>query len=385
MRGIERKFAASAVLGICVLASAVPAFAQKAVPKGKEVVTVTVTGAGESKSEAIRDALRKAVEKGAGTHIYSESKTSDFVLVKDTILARAAGFVQSYKEVTKAREMEDGTWEVKISAVVSVKGVVDAWGTTKALLKQVGRPRIVVFVREKIGGRVQEDSTVQARIENLLLKSGFILVDKTRIEALAKKDKALANIEDKPEKLIALLKKSRAQIVITGLANCAPGAAKVLGGVRLFSFEAEANIRTFRVDTGQMLSKIPGIPRRGTGRVARSAAKMALDYEAQHIAPLVQRDILRFWQDAVGGHGELELEVEGIPKFGQYVQVKKALAKIKGVEDVTGKYNKALTRFSIQAKIGAEALAEKIDDAVENVEIEDVSQNTIKAKYAVGE
>jgi len=353
--------------------------AARAQTKGKDLATVTVTGAGMDKKEALRDAQRKAVEQGAGTYIYSESKTRDFALVKDTVLARAAGFVQSY-EILSEKRMEDGTWEVRIRAVVSVKGVVDAWGAVKTLLQQMGRPRIVVFLKERIGTQVVDDSTVQARIENLLLKSGFILVDKKQIEALAKKDKLLATLEDKPDQFLALLKKTRAQIVITGTANCETQGRKVVSGVTLWNYEAEANVRCYRTDTGQLLSKIPGVPTRGSGRVARSAAKMALDFQAQQIAPLVQRDVLQFWQDAMGGLGEMELHVENMT-FKQYVDLKKKLAAVKGVKDVTGQYNKALTTVSIQSDVTAEILAERIVGAMDGLEITDVSQNVIKAKF----
>ena len=39
------------------------------------LVTVEVTGVGMSGAEAVNDALRKAVEEGAGTFIYSHSET----------------------------------------------------------------------------------------------------------------------------------------------------------------------------------------------------------------------------------------------------------------------------------------------------------------------
>jgi hypothetical protein len=349
----------------------------------KETVTVTVTGAGMDADEALRDALRKAVEEGAGTYIYSHSETRDFALVKDTILARAAGFVQS-REVLARKRMEDGTWEVKVRAVVSVKGVADAWGATKILLQQMGRPRIVVFINERIGGRPVETSTVQTRIENVLLKSGFLLVDKKQIEKLGKRDDLIAQLEDNPEKLIALLRKSRAQIAITGSSNAQAGPVGSVGGVRLYPYEAEANVKVYRVDTGQLMATVPGRPTRGSGRVRLSGAKMALDLQARQVAPLVRRDVLRFWQDALGGLGELELEVAGLSP-GQYFALRKQLKKIKGVKDVSGKYNKALTRMTVQADLTAEQLAEKLVEQVESLEVTDFSQNTIKARFAAEE
>jgi hypothetical protein len=279
--------------------------------------------------------------------------------------------------------MEDETWEVKIKAVVSVKGIIDAWGTTKALLKQMGRPRIVVYVNEKINGRRQQESTVQARIENVLLEGGFLLVDKKQIHALIKRDKIVALLEKKPEQFIALMKKARAQIVITGAASATAGTVRRVSGLNLYPYEAEATIRTFRVDTGQLISKIPGRPTRDVARVWRSAAKKSLDRQARMIAPIVRENILQFWQDAVGGQGLIELNIENLT-FKQYREMKKALVAMKAVEEVNGKYNKALTRFDIQAELNAEDLAEKIADTVKQLEITDVSQNTIQAKFKAG-
>ncbi|HUS47448.1 MAG TPA: hypothetical protein VNA25_08820 [Phycisphaerae bacterium] len=366
----------AAVWAFCAVA---PADAQNVPPKADAVKTVTVTGAGMNKQEALRDAQRKAVEQAAGTFIYSQSQTKDFALVKDTVLTRAAGFVQSY-ETLSGKEMEDGTYEIKIKAVVSVKGIVDTWGVVKNLLQQMGRPKIMVYVTEKIGAAGVPDSTVQARIENMLLKSGFLLVDKERVKALAEKDKAFANLEDNPERLIAIMKQEKAQIFIRGSANATAGAVKQSGGLTLHTYEAEANIRTFRADTGQLMSTIPGKPTRGVQRVWRSAAKQALDFQAQQIAPLVVRDVLGFWQEVLAGRGELELRVEGI-SFKGYLKLKKSLAAVKQIKDVTVQFNNKVATCSIQSDVKAETLAEAIVGAVEDIEITDVSANTIKAKY----
>ena len=363
----------------CLLVVAFPAAGQ-AVPKpAKGVVEVTVVGNGMSKDEALRDAMRKALERGAGTYIYSQSKTKDFVLVKDTILTRAAGFIQS-KTILSTQHMEDGTWAVKIKAVVSVKGIKDMWGVVRNLLKEKGRPKIMVFIRERIGREVVENSTVQTRIENLLLKSGFLLVNKEQLKAIDKKDLTAAVAEDKPNKVQAVAKRFGAQLFISGSANATPGPAKVVGGIQLFPYEAEANVKCYRSDTAQLLSSIPGKSTRGVGRVRRSGAKQALDLQAKQVAPKVRYDILRFWQDALEGRGEVQLHVEGIT-FTQYVALKKSLKTIKQIKDVTTKYHNKNAECSLQSDVNAETLAEKLVEVMKNLEISDVSQNVIKAKF----
>jgi len=345
----------------------------------KNLVTVTVVGAGADRDEAVRDGLRKAVEKGAGAFIYSHSQTKDFALVRDTVLARAAGFVQSHT-VLAAKEMDDGTWEVRIKAVVSRKGIEDAWGVVTTMLKQMGRPKIMVFINERIGNNVVADSTVQTRIENLLLKSGFLLVNKEQLKAIDQKDLQAAVAEDNAAKLQAIAKRFGAQLFITGSANATSGGQKNIGGVQLHTYEAEANVKCYRSDTAQLLSAVPGRPARGVDRVWRSAAKRALDAEAKLIAPKVQHDILRFWQDALAGRGEVQLHV-GPVTFKQYVRLKKALKAVKQVKDVSAKYHNKIAECSLQSDVNAETLAEKLMESIENLEITDVSQNVIKAAF----
>lgn len=348
-------------------------------PRGENLVEVTVTGGGVSEDEAVRDAMRKAIETGAGTLISSQSQARDFVLVKDTILARSAGFIQSRQVVSK-REMPDGTWEVKITAIVSVQGIEDTWGAVTTLLQQVGRPKIMVFINEKIDGSIQDDSTVQTRIENLLLKSGFQLVDKNQIKEIDRKDLAAAVAEDSPARMQAIAKRFGAQIFITGVANSTAGPPNTVGGVRLYAHQADANIRTFRSDTAQVMSSIPGQPTRGVDRVTRSAAVKALDAQAQQIAPQVVNDILGFWQDALAGRGEVQLQVEGV-SFRQYSDLRKKIAAVKAVKDVTAKFANGVAECSLQSDVNAETLAEKLLDEAPELEITDVSQNVIKAKY----
>lgn len=366
-----------------LLAGPVTLFGQD-VPKSEGVKTIEATGQGTDKDGAVRDALRKAVEQGAGTLIYSNSQTKDFTLVRDTVLARSAGFVQSHK-VLSTKELEDGTWEAKISAVVSVKGIEDTWGVVTGLAKEMGHPKIMVFITEKLRNldnnrdETVEDSTVQTRIENLLLESGFQLVDKKQIKEIDRKDLESGVAEDNAAKVQAIAKRFGAQLFITGSAN-ATGQPRVTHGVQQYAYEAEANVKCYRSDTAQMLSAVPGAPTRGVQQVWRSAAKQALDFQAQEIAPKVRYDILRFWMDVLEGRGEIQLHVEEV-SFAQYAKLKTALKLVKEIKDVNAEYHNKIAECRIQSELKAEALAEKIVTALPQLDISDVSANVIKAKF----
>ena len=371
---------------LCVVAAISAGSATAQVKKiSDNLVQVTVTGQGLDEQEAMHDAKRKAVEQGAGAKIFSQSETKDFVLVKDTILARAAGFVQSVKVLSKGED--EDIYSVKIEAVVSVKGIVDAWGATTMLLKEMGRPKVMVFVTEKMDNldkrrtEIVDDSTVQTRIENMLLKSGFLLVNKKQIEANDQAAIKSAILENKPSVVQAIAKRFGAQLFISGTANATSGIVKSIGGVRFYTYEAEANVKCYRSDTAQLISSIPGAATRGVQRVWRSAAKQSLDSQAKIIAPRVQGNILQFWQDALSGRGEVVLEVTGFAKAGDYFKLKRELAKVKGVKAVNGKYSNKTAKMSIESDTNAETLAERIAEALEKIiEISDISQNVIKAE-----
>lgn len=363
-----------------LLAGTVLAEKEEIVSKEGNLVTIRVTGMGEDKDLAELDAKRRAVEKGAGSIIYSHSETKDFTLVKDTILARSTGFIQSAK-VLSSKETEDGTFEVRIEAVVSIKGIEDMWGVVQEALKAHGRPKIMVFINEKIDRESVELSTVQTKVEDQLLKSGFLLVDKDQVKDIDKKDLAAALTEDKPEKAMAIAKRFGAQIFIKGTANAARGNDKRIGDLAVATYEGEANIRVFRTDTGQLMGSVAGESTRGVQQVPRSAAKQALDSQALRVAPEIQFKILGFWQDVLAGRGELKLEISGLT-FKQLLAIKKAVKAIKDVKDANfGEFHNNNVEASIQAGISAEKLAEKISEAIPELEIEDVSANVIKATF----
>ncbi len=366
------------VLAALIISAATVANAQTLVKKGGNLVEVTVVGQGETKEEAISDAKRKAVEYGAGTTVYSQSKTRDFVLEKDTVLTRSAGFVQAFDDIY-ARQTVDDVWEVKARVTVSIKGIEDTWGVVRNLLKEKGHPKIMVFIKEMIGKDLIENSTVQTRIENLLLKNGFLLVNREQIKAIDRKAIAAAIADDNPAKIQAIARRFGAQLFVTGTANATGGPTR-LGNIRAFAYEAEANVKCFRSDTAQLLSSIPGAATRGVQRVWRSAAKQSLDLQAQTIAPKVRRDILRFWMDALSGGGEVKLEVSGV-SFEQYIALEEAIKKVEGVKSVNVEYDSNIATCSVQTTLSAKALAIKIVKAkIKGLKVVGVSQNVIRAK-----
>ena len=63
-------------------------------------IKVTGQAAGSGKianQQALADALRKAVRKGAGVNIISNTQMTDYVLDFDRVFSRAFGYVKKFK------------------------------------------------------------------------------------------------------------------------------------------------------------------------------------------------------------------------------------------------------------------------------------------------
>jgi hypothetical protein len=72
-----------------------------------------------SKEQALTDALREAVRKGAGVNLSSQTKNSNLTLDYDRVFAQAFGYVRGY-QVIDCGIKEDGFYHVKISAEVGM-------------------------------------------------------------------------------------------------------------------------------------------------------------------------------------------------------------------------------------------------------------------------
>ncbi|MBI5723343.1 MAG: hypothetical protein HZA50_05250 [Planctomycetes bacterium] len=381
----NRTIILTAVMGL--LGSASWAFAAG----DKNTKEVTVVGNGMSEEEAMRDAMRKALEEGAGTYISSQTQTKDFAIVKDTVLAKAAGFILS-KEVLSKNKTDEGIWVIKMKAVVSIQRVVDTWGAVTVLLEQMGRPKIMIYLKETIDAKPQDDSAVQTVLENQLLKSGFVLVNKKQMDEIQRKEAEVAAAENKPDKLLQIAKKFGAQILITGSADAVLFQNKTVSGMEVSIYTAVAKVFCYRSDTGQSMATIN---KRATGnhRAPQMAANKSLELinldhnepdtgqMTRGLAPELTEDILNFWQEVLAGRGDAKFEISGI-EFGDVEKVETELKKMKPVKAVnSGEFDNNIITFTLQLDCQAKDIAKDISKVIKQIKITSVSGNVIKAEW----
>ena len=197
---------AVACLGLVVVATAA---------RADEFVVVTVQGEGISEEAAKNDALRKALEQGGKQEISSRSESENFVLVRDTIYARADGIVSDYK-VLQQGEGIGGVYFCKIEAKVNKSAIASSWGEVQNVLDQLGRPGVAVSIVEKIDGVVDNSSILESKIEERLIESGFDVYNSAHLQAKLGKESADAAAESDVAKMMAIAKDFSTQIFISG-------------------------------------------------------------------------------------------------------------------------------------------------------------------------
>ena len=103
---------AKRVLVAVMLIAVSAAFAQNA-----EIVKVKGRGIGVSRSEALKDAYRDAVERAVGLYVDAEQMMKNEELLKDQILTQSNAYVEKY-EVVKEDDSANGLVEIQILAQV---------------------------------------------------------------------------------------------------------------------------------------------------------------------------------------------------------------------------------------------------------------------------
>jgi hypothetical protein len=347
-----------------------------------EYNTVTVDGRGADKEAAIQDALRTAVEKGAGQFIHSQTETKDFQVILDKILSKSAGFVKRYEVLKTSAPDASGIVTVRLTADVAVKAVATEWGEIQILLQQKGKPRLMVVIGEKVDDDKRDDSIVASEIEKQLLKNDFPLVDKNQFTEIQKREMQDASFGSDMSRIVAVGKQFGAELVIAGSAIAEYGSKEDLYGVPVVMYGASVRIKAVRTDNAGLLFS-DNIDARKGSRTKNTAATEALRQAGADAAKKVQDGILGKWAREVAETQSVNLEVAGLT----FSHRNRFVATLKKLKMVTGVQPRTLTggiaTFTVDIKGLGDDFAQALDEIREpKLEVIDVTANAIRCRIA---
>ena len=84
-----------------------------------EDISLTVSSDGVTKDEAVKNALRSAIEQAFGTFVSANTTILNDELVKDEVVTLSNGNIKNYKEVSSV-QLPNGNTFVTLSATVSL-------------------------------------------------------------------------------------------------------------------------------------------------------------------------------------------------------------------------------------------------------------------------
>ena len=330
-----------------------------AAAQGQDEVTVQVTGeSAHSAEEAKEDALRKAVEQGAGKTVFSDTRVADFQLMHDTIVSRARGYVKRF-DVLKQWE-EDGVYYATVRAVVAVGEVDDDWGALQVLIERKGRPNLLIVVQEDAGDVGATGNVAEYRLRDVFEALAFDLVDDEAIAGTAERDAVRAELVGDERRAAAVAAQLHAGYAVTGRAKLRKEPASTpYAGVTVIPVTADLLVKIVAADSAELLASKSASARR-TSRDAGTAAKLALEDAAAQVGKDAMLRMLAHWSRDIDVGARVMLEGVRIDTevLNAFIERLRAVPGVKSARVVD--HNRELTSVKVVTRLEPKSIADEI-------------------------
>lgn len=170
---------------------------------------------GKASDQALADAQRRAVEQAAGVFVSSETEVEKFELLRDTIRAKASGYLARYDVLERGKQDAD-TYAVKIKAVVKLNPIAADLMDVPAVMERLNRPRMMVVLEEIDRGQPSTQHLATAEAQKLLLEKGFDVVDATQVARLFQPEVLGKALRGEPAALLKVATEKGVETVIVG-------------------------------------------------------------------------------------------------------------------------------------------------------------------------
>ena len=388
---MSMKTSCIALAAAILAASTSAADAQDPRIRGKAVkekwVTATESAAGTdagAKKAAVNAALRKAVEQGCGVFLASRSRTRDYKLIYDKIIADAVGYVKEYK-VGKV-VTGDGKTTVTVTALVSTRRFRDNWASILHTIRQKENPRVIMIVSEGILFATTTTPTgsaevVKGKLENFFLSKKIKLMDRQTGKTVSTRDKQLAVMKDDAAELAALGARFRADVIIVGKATAKYSKTVNVSGTQMHQFVVTLNVRAVETDSAAVLvSKTYG-PQTHTTLQMGGGADKGLAKLAEESAPKLLEALLEAWRGHVQVSRTIQLNISGM-NYKLFKTFDAKLSKIEGVQAVRMReITESVANIDVECEFDYQRLADLLLEFKGiKFEVTEITPNRIKLK-----
>jgi hypothetical protein len=219
----------------------------------------------KARDEALRDAMKKAVEQGVGTVLASETEVENFQVVSDRILKKSKGTIKSYRILREGAVDNGINYEVVISAVVDDDLLNQSMESFRLMQQMTGRKTVFIVYNPNVQGDLPLNpkngdhfnliETAVLAINKKFIERRFSILDFERYKKvmLNRETMALANEADFEDAVSELAAENGAQYYVEFTLMVSD---KEIGKNKV----AQANIKAKLVNygTGALIDTIEG-------------------------------------------------------------------------------------------------------------------------------
>jgi hypothetical protein len=296
--------------------------------------------------EAVKQALRSAVEQTAGVMITADTLTLNSQLVKDQVYSRASGYVKKFDVTSK--KVDKGILTVTVKADVGTAELDKDLEAVKGLISRLGRNKVIIVTQEQAiddKGVTTRSEVLSTAVTEGFKKDGWQVLD----EKGGTKDLKIAGgVAQGVPAIKDVFNVTDADYVIYGTVNFRYqlfNSAKPddPANVLVFPITAEYDLAMYDVHTREQLAKVTG--KFGSNEQNQRKVPQALSYsrtaqefcklESPRIISELRSPVIEFLRNRDVNGNDVMLTVNGLPDldavddFGKSVQTLSNVKQVK--------------------------------------------------------
>lgn len=348
-----------------------------------------------ARDRAISNSLVSAIENVTKDFLPLESLIQNFQAINEILFGNTKEFVQGYKVL---REVLSGdTCRVMVQATVSIDKIQQQLSIAGIMIGKKSMPRLLFFIAEQSTedsllqywwgeGMSEVKSVAENGMAAVMMEKGFLIIDYGELAQNFRNETLSLGSELYHQEVVKLGVRLNADVVIVG--KSIAGNAPNIMGKNIKSFKGTVTVQAFRTDTGEEIAyasqttvsadvdEVAG----GNAALSDAGALAGRDLSLQ---------ILEEWQKEIKKLVNIELFVEGTANFANFVQFRKTLNDILGVNRIQLKEMRLdesviSVDFQGNAKELADALMLKAFDSF-GINIYEVSQDRLRIELISSE
>ncbi len=337
--------------------------------RAETVVTGVGRAPGEERTareQALGDALRDAVRKGAGLDLVSATKVGEYALEYDRVFATAFGYVRDYKVLSSGLD-EVGDYVVTIRATVG-KGAPDVEDRllVRRIIRLKGAPRLAIRGEETLNGVAVSAPAGTSVLAARAVDLGFRVISgdigaEAQVRRAARED--LLG-DGRTAALRRAGASAAADMLIRVRTAAEVGAPEAVYGGRLRPASLNLDLMACRTDSAEILVRRspPAVKLTSSGASPEAALADALKrHLAEGAADAFLRGLLVRWVTELDLGTLIRIEIRGVGRE-RWRAVSASLRDSPGVTSVWERDFDArhLSLLDVESRMTAERLADRV-------------------------